>query len=230
MNRKLDVWTSWAVSISRLGSGLFVGAPGPRPARTLILYEFEACPFCRNVREALTALDLEVEIRPCPKGGNRFRDELKQKTGRTQFPYFEDPNTGAAMFESNDIIAYLYQHYGSGRVPPLRWSAPATVLSAPLAGLLRPASATAIKSRAPALPLELYSFEISPYCRIAREALCRLEIPYRLHNVGKHSPSRKRFVELSGKMMVPFLIDPNTGAKMFESADIKAYLHQTYAL
>ena len=62
-----------------------------------------------------------------------------------------------------------------------------------------------------------------------REHLCALEIPYILHNVAKGSPSRDEFVERSGKMMVPYLIDPNTGTEMFESADIVAYLDRTYA-
>jgi len=30
-------------------------------------------------------------------------------------------------------------------------------------------------------------------------------------------------------MMVPYLVDPNTGTEMFESADIKRYLLATYA-
>ena len=34
---------------------------------------------------------------------------------------------------------------------------------------------------------------------------------------------------LSGRMQVPFLRDPNTGAQMFESADIRRYLYDTYA-
>jgi glutaredoxin len=84
-------------------------------------------------------------------------------------------------------------------------------------------------SRKPEQPLELYSFEGSPYCRIVREVLCSLELPYLLHNVGKGSPSRAAFVERSGNMMVPYLIDPNTGTEMFESADIKRYLLATYA-
>jgi hypothetical protein len=36
-------------------------------------------------------------------------------------------------------------------------------------------------------------------------------------------------VERSGKMMVPYLADPNTGTEMFESADIVAYLRRTYS-
>jgi len=68
----------------------------------------------------------------------------------------------------------------------------------------------------PDKPLELWSFEASPFCRIVREALSSLEMPYVLHNVGKRSPKRKAFIERSGKMMVPFLADPNTGREMFE--------------
>ena len=49
-----------------------------------------------------------------------------------------------------------------------------------------------------------------------------------LHNVGKGSPGRDAFVKRSGRMMVPFLADPNTGVEMFESADIVVYLEQTY--
>jgi len=64
-----------------------------------------------------------------------------------------------------------------------------------------------------------------------REVLTELEIPYVLHNVAKRSPSRKRFVEKSGRMMVPYLIDSNTdkGSRgMFESRDIIKYLLKTY--
>jgi len=86
-----------------------------------------------------------------------------------------------------------------------------------------------VPARAPKEPLELWSFEASPFCRIAREALCTLELPYRLHNVAKGSPGREAFAARSGRMMVPWLVDPNTGTEMFESADIVAYLESTYA-
>jgi glutathione S-transferase len=48
--------------------------------------------------------------------------------------------------------------------------------------------------------------------------------------VAKGSPSRNAFVERSGKMMVPYLVDPNTNTALFESADIKKYLLSGYAL
>jgi len=62
-----------------------------------------------------------------------------------------------------------------------------------------------------------------------RERLCSLEIPYLLHNVAQGSPRRDAFVARSGKMQVPYLVDPNTATEMFESADIVAYLTNTYA-
>jgi glutaredoxin len=70
---------------------------------------------------------------------------------------------------------------------------------------------TARPSRAPGQPLELYSFEASPFFRIARETLCDLELPYRLINVAKRSAQREAFIALTGKMQVPYLVDPNTG-------------------
>ena len=36
------------------------------------------------------------------------------------------------------------------------------------------------------------------------------------------------FVARSGLMLVPYLVDPNTDTAMFESADIVAYLEETY--
>ena len=40
-----------------------------KPIQLLQLYDIENCPYCRLVREALTELDLDVEIYPCPKIG-----------------------------------------------------------------------------------------------------------------------------------------------------------------
>jgi glutathione S-transferase len=230
MNRTLDVATSVAASIARLGGGLRVGTLGRRPTKRLELYEFEACPYCRKVREALSMLDLDAMIYPCPKDGPRFRREVMRRGGKAQFPFLVDPNTDTELYESDEIITYLFDQYGDGAVPlPLRLG-PLTDVSSMLASAWRPAFGARYQpAKAPAKPLELYSFEASPFCRIVRERLCALEIPYHLRNVAKGSPGRAAFVKRSGKMMVPYLIDPNTGTEMFESADIVAYLHRTYA-
>ena len=230
MNRTLDVASSFFATLARLPAGMTVGELGPRPEQPLELYEFEACPYCRKVREALTMLDLEAMIYPCPKNGPRFRKQVVAKSGKAQFPYLVDPNTGEAMYESDDIIAYLYESYGDGRAPFYLSLGPLTTLGASFASAFRFGLGQGYRrARAPKKPLELYSFEISPYCRIAREALCTLEIPYLLHNVGKNSPSRPAFEKRSGKVMVPYLVDTNTDTEMFESAEIVDYLNQTYA-
>ena len=231
MNRTLDLASSFAVSVVRAGNGMAVGTPGPRPEQLLELYEFEACPFCRKVREALSILDLDVLVKPCPKGGTRFRPELVQRGGKPQFPYLVDPNAGVEMYESDDIVRHLFARYGDGSVPASLSFLPLYLASNALASLCRPLSGVRARpSRLPARPLELWSFEASPYCRLAREALCTLELPYVLHNVAKGSPKRDAFVARAGKMQVPYLFDPNTGREMFESADIVAYLDATYAL
>lgn len=229
MIRPLAVGTSLAATVARLGAGLAVGKLGPRPTDPLELYEFEGCPFCRKVREALTMLDLEAFVYPCPSGGKRFRPKAKKLGGKTLFPFLVDPNTGTQMYESDDIVRYLYATYGDGAPALTLRLGPLTNLTSFMATAARPLGGrTAVASKAPKLPLELWSFEASPFCRLAREALCELELPYLLHNVGKHSPSRPSFIKRSGKMMVPYLVDPNTGTAMFESADIVRYLHATY--
>ncbi len=229
MSRTLDVSASWLASAARLGHGTYASHGRAQPERLLELYEFEACPFCRKVREMLSALDLDAKVFPCPRGGTRFRPTVVERGGRAQFPYLVDPNTGASMYESDDINRYLAKTYGDGAVPLALRLGPLTMASSALASAMRPGRGRAARpSKMPAEPLELYSFESSPYCRLAREALCELELPYVLHNVAKGSPRRAAFVARSGRMMVPWLVDPNTGTSMFESADIVAYLRRTY--
>lgn len=233
MSRTTDVVTAWTGSVLRLGAGLrcMREAIGPRPEQRLVLYDFEACPFCRKVREALVSLDLEALIKPCPKGGTRFRPEVKERGGRHQFPYLVDPNAGVEMYESDDIIRHLFARYGTRGAPFYLRLGPLTTVSSSMASLARPARGLRARpSRAPAEPLELWSFEASPFCKLAREVLSELELPYVVHNVGKGSPSREAFVGRSGKMMVPYLADPNSGVEMHESADIILYLEERYGL
>jgi len=229
MNRVLDVLTSVAATLARAGSGARVGELGRRPERTLELYEFEGCPFCRKVREALSILDLDAIIYPCPKGGTRYREELVARGGKAQFPYLVDPNTGKEMYESDEIVRYLFETYGDGKVPLLLGLPLATDISAQIASAWRPTRGIRSKpSRAPEQMLELYSFEASPFSRIVREELCMLEIPYLLHNVAAGSLQREVFAARSGQMMVPYLVDPNQSTEMFESDDIVAYLESCY--
>ena len=95
------------------------GTPHPKqPEQPLKLYEFEGSPYCRRVREVLTLLNLDYEVYPCPKGGTKYRPLVKQLGGKTQFPFLLDENTDTKLYESEDIIHYLFEQYGrSGKTP-----------------------------------------------------------------------------------------------------------------
>lgn len=231
MARFWDVTTATAASAARPNFGNYHNARTKDPEKPLEIYEFEVCPYCRIAREALSALSLDPIVYPCPKGGTRFRDKVKADGGRYQFPYLVDPNTGVAMYESADIAEYLFREYGDGVVPWFLRLRSFAVSTSMLASGFRPGRGRrVVRSKEPTELLELYSYEGSPFCRIAREALCELELPHQLHNVPRRSPDRSEFVSLSGKMQVPYLHDPNTGARMFESARIRRYLYDTYAV
>jgi glutathione S-transferase len=228
MGRAWDVVSSSFATAIRTGGGLVARPAHKQPEKLLELYEFEACPYCRRAREALTLFDLDAMVYPCPKGGTRFRPKAIALSGKSRFPFLVDPNTGKSMLESADIVQYLAETYEAPRKP--YWIPPFCPVTSTLASAARPTRGLRARpSREPGKPLELWSFEASPYCRLAREALCELELPYVLHNVGKGSPQRDAFVKRSGKMMVPYLVDPNPGREMFESAEIVAYLNATYA-
>ena len=241
---------SLATTTLRMGAGIATRPRTSRPALLFELYEFEGCPYCRIVREVLTELDLDAMIYPCPKGGTRFRPRVIEKGGKAQFPFLRDPATNVAMYESADIIRYLFETYGRGTVP-LRWQVSgAQQLGSALAGMWRfGAGRDARPSVAPAQPLELYSFEGSPFARLVRERLCELELPYVLRSVGRSTASdwlppgvrdalginatpltlnRQALFERAGRITVPYLIDPNCSVEMGESAAIIDHLQTRY--
>ena len=250
MSDTLDVLTSTMASTLRLWRGTNARGSARQPVKHLRLYEFEACPYCRLVREALTELDLDALIYPSPHGGKRFRPKVEKLGGKQQFPFLVDPNTGESMYESADIIDYLYGTYG-GRLAPTRLLRLLDVSSSVLASIPRlGAGSRARPSKAPKRPLELFSFESSPYSRRVRELLCELELPYLLRSTGKArwqdlgppllrttlfpdlpvaGRTRTELLERAGKVQLPYLVDPNTGTAMFESDAIRAYLMVTYA-
>lgn len=246
-DRALDIVTGSAGFAVRLGTGAFVEGyrvksesgklveysstlPTAKPKLPLRLFEFEACPFCRKVREAVSMLDLDLLVFPCPKDGKVYREYVKSTGGKAQFPYLEDPNTDYASYESDDIIRYLYKTYGpaSGVVPPVIGSASAVF--AGLAQSFRSGKGRSRKAKTiPAkIPIELYGYEPSPFSKIVRETLCELELPYYLHTTARGSVKRAELKERVGRFQVPYIVDANTGVEMFESAEICEYLMSTY--
>ncbi len=251
MKHALDSVGSLAASLVGGPWGVQISRTARQPEQLLEVYEMENCPFCRVVRNTLTELDLDALIFPCPKGGDRYRPYVRGRGGKELFPYLHDPNTGARLYESADIVTYLYDTYAGGDAPSyaaikaLRTS-PSMAASALRFGR----GITARPGRLPEKMLELYSFEGSPYSRLVRERLCSLEIPYILRNCGRnlavewivlpalreklapdYAPTqrnRKALLARTGRMQVPYLIDPNTGSEMYESARILRYLDTTY--
>ncbi|KAJ8899581.1 hypothetical protein K2173_018555 [Erythroxylum novogranatense] len=204
---------------------------GPRPEKPIELYEFEGCPFCRKVREIVSVLDLDVLFYPCPKNGPTFRPKAAQLGGKQQFPYMVDPNTGAAMYESDDIIKYLVGKYGDGSIPLMLSLGPLTTLTAGFAMIGRMGKgSTYTKSKLPPKPLEVWAYEGSPFCKIVREVLVELELPHIYRSCARGSPKRQILYDKTGHFQAPYLEDPNTGVKMFESAEIAEYLKATYAI
>ena len=110
-----EVSSFLAVGVSRLGAG---GAYqfSNQPSRTidgqpaLTLWAYEGSPYCKLVRETLSSLELEHTIIYTPRGSPN-RSKMWHQTGRVQFPYLEDANTGVALFESAAIVEYLQKQY-----------------------------------------------------------------------------------------------------------------------
>ncbi|MCA9666883.1 MAG: glutathione S-transferase N-terminal domain-containing protein [Myxococcales bacterium] len=82
-----------------------------QPAELLELWSFEASPYCRKVRERLGELNLDYLVHNVAKKSAR-RPQLVALGGKMQVPYLVDPNTQTALYESEDINAYLTETYG----------------------------------------------------------------------------------------------------------------------
>src|SRR5438067_2472584 len=182
--------SSFAATLVRLGRGISARVTAdrrPQPEGMLELYDFEACPYCRKVREALSELDLDYLDHPVAHGSPR-REQLVRLGGKMQAPYLWDPNTTTGLYESDDIIAYLNRTYGDGAAAGWRLATPSILdnVDSMLASAVRLGRGGRCRSRTtrPALqPLTLYNMEGSPYCRKVREALSELDLEHVVHNV-----------------------------------------------
>jgi len=248
---QINVLQSVVTSTLSAWRGTSVVKAARQPKKRLKLYDMEGCPHCRRVREALTALGLDAEIYPCPKRGTRFRPEAARQGGKRLVPLLVDPNTSTRLYEAQDIVDYLFETYGD-RATPFAYTK--GVLAPVLGGVGSLVSSMrgtmARKATHPKKMLELWSFESSPYSRLVRERLTELELSYVLHNIGKEQfadmgpavrrvqpgpykprPGGRREKVLAelGRVQVPYLVDPNTGVKLYESAEIIDYLEWQYA-
>ena len=156
----------------RAGSGARVTFAGPRPTDVIVLYERESCPYSRLVRETLSELDVDALIKPCPPGEAAHNRELRDVSGKGEVPFLIDRSTRVSLSDSARIIRYLTERYGSHAAPARLRGGPVSLLASRLASSIRGGQIHyGEPKRRPELPLELWNYEASPYCRIVRERL-----------------------------------------------------------
>jgi glutathione S-transferase len=79
----------------------------------LVLYELEGCPYCAKVIDKLDELGLEYDSVMVPRSHSE-RTEVEEISGQTGVPVLVDEAHGVeGMPESDDIVAYLEETYGS---------------------------------------------------------------------------------------------------------------------
>lgn len=82
----------------------------------LELYQAEGCPYSEKVRRTLTDLGISYVVHnPRLHGGEvrngQTHDELVSLGGEDQIPFLVDQQRGETMYESDDIVEYLQEHY-----------------------------------------------------------------------------------------------------------------------
>lgn len=78
----------------------------------LTLYFKTGCPYAAVVFKKLEDLGITVTEKNIADEG--VADELIALGGKVQSPFLVDGDTGAQMYESAMICAYLEEHYGDG--------------------------------------------------------------------------------------------------------------------
>lgn len=202
-----------------------------RPKKPLILYEYDGNPECKKVREACSLLDLTVEFRPCPGAISGFSDLLVAVTkGKREVPFMIDSNPSMykpELLGSKNIVTHLFDTYGPGVE-----FAPKNLVSG---GKPKNTGAKTIKNarndNQKMKPITVYGWEGARPVTPVRQALDKLGLAHVFINCSPESSNRKLLEKRTkGVYQVPYIIDPNTGVEMFESAEIVKYLENVYTV
>jgi glutathione S-transferase len=80
----------------------------------LTLYIKETCPFCQRVLQMGENLQVTFDVKDVSEDESA-QAELMEKGGKDQVPFLVDAEKDVSMYESNDIIEHIREHYaGSG--------------------------------------------------------------------------------------------------------------------
>lgn len=77
-------------------------------------------------------------------------------------------------------------------------------------------------------PITFYRLQACPFCERVTRKLDEYTLDYRSRFVEPMHSERDVVKRISGKRTVPAIVDENTGVTMSESANIVAYLENTY--
>lgn len=249
---RADWLTSSAASAARGWLGR-TPAPrrGPPPTPQLRLYEYEASPWCRRVRETLCVLGLDVLVLPCPRetlrlegafsSSSRFRVEAAERlaastavgagsvTSRLAFPLLVDETAGKTILGSAANVSHLWNTYGQNVSERPRLDAIFNGGHLPkrvdFALLVLPSACR---------PLPEHGLMLAP-SRIPAQPLvlhgCESEpgsrlVRERLCTLGLPYFQRQRSVEAP----LPHLEDPNTAFATFGAFQALRYLDEQYRL
>ena len=75
----------------------------------LTLYVKTGCPYCDKVLDA--AAEFGIEFNKKDIGDPVIAAELIARGGKQQVPYLVDTERNVEMYESEDIVRYLREHY-----------------------------------------------------------------------------------------------------------------------
>lgn len=79
----------------------------------LTLYYKTTCPYCQRVCAEAEHFGIEFNLKDIAASETDL-NELIEKGGKRQVPFLVDEERGVSMYESNDIIEYLKEHYAGG--------------------------------------------------------------------------------------------------------------------
>lgn len=111
---QLIIFIDWITRPAKMKRPQAAQAAVEVSAKSLSLYQFQACPFCVKTRRTLHRLNVPVQLRDA-KEDAQARLELEQQGGKIQVPCLriEDGGQVTWLYESKAIIAYLNDRFAN---------------------------------------------------------------------------------------------------------------------
>lgn len=154
-----------------------------------------------------------------------YSDTLATATfGKRTIPYLVDSN-GMFNFKGpggKEIIDHLFDAYGPGKDSKERAKFKGS--GAGSSQLNRYARVDNSKMK----PIVLYGWEGASACKPVRAKLNELGLAHTFITCASGSRNRQSLESRTKTFQVPYIEDPNTNVKMFESKEIVAYLQKVY--